>query len=303
MSLTSLLRSAALVLLLGLSGCALGSGGPSQVARGEYYAAGKPEYDAFFIELHQKQVDLLSAPAEPKSARDGLTRPLSLTADASDDSLRERLGQEVRKLSNQGLRLRLEVPEPNGEALDASATLHTSDPSAATPLREALPQSTTRLVRSRNRMLATKAALEKLRVAGIRLEGGVDEAFRIEGPWKRDEVRKNLEDGQKMITIMLSRAQEVFDVDQKLIALISSTATSDPSVGKVPAYTPPAAEESDEKPSRRGNARSSGARPTSPRPVPAAKPAGTPAPRPREGDDAAAAPKPTQGSAPAEIEP
>ena len=55
MPLTVLARAAALALTLGLSACTvLGSSGPTEVARGEYYAAGKPEYDAFFIELHRK---------------------------------------------------------------------------------------------------------------------------------------------------------------------------------------------------------------------------------------------------------
>lgn len=298
---TNVARKAVLTLLLAAAqtACAaLGSSGPSQVARGEYYAAGKPEFDAFFIALHQKQVELLAAPSELQSAREGITRALGLTAEASDDSLRERLGQEVRRLGNQGLRLRLEAPEPS-EKLDASATLHTSEPSVASPLREALPRETTRLVRSRNRMLAAKAQLEKLRVQAIQLEGAVDEAFRLEGPWKRDEVRKNLADGQKMITVMASRAQEVLDTDQKLLALVTQAATSDPSVGKVPAYVPPPSEP--EETSRRP--RAAGARPGSPaRPAAAAKPAPATTPKPRA-DDESPAPRPAQGSAPAEIEP
>lgn len=281
-----------------LPGCSswLGSSGPSQVARGEYYAAGKPEFDAFFIALHQKQVQLLAAPEEPQKARQSLTQAVGLTPDASDDSLRERLGQEARKLSNQGLRLRLEAPEPS-DKLDASATLHASDTSTATPLREALPRDATRLVRSRNRMLATKAELEKLRVQGIALEGSVDQAFRVDGPWKRDEVRKNLADGQKMITLMVSRAQEVLDIDQRLLALVTQAATSDPSVGKVPTYTEPD-DEPRERPSRGG--RHHAPRPAAgTRPAPAAKPPSASA----RSDDEAPAPKPTQGSAPAEIEP
>ncbi len=281
----------ALTLAALLQGCGLmSSSGPTEVARGEYYAAGKPEFDAFFIQLHQKQVELLSAPEEPQKARESLTRAVGLTRDASDDSFRERLTREVRLLADRGLRLRLEVPEPS-EALDASATLHASDASTLTPLREALPQGATRLVRSRNRMQATKVALEKLRVQAIRLEGSVDEAFRVEGPWKRDEVRKNLADAQKMITLMLSRAKDVLEVDQTLLALVAQAATSDPSVGTLPPPDPTATEDEPRvKPARR----------SAPRPLPASKPA---AAKPRADDEAPPAPRPTQGSAPAEIEP
>ena len=289
-----------------VSGCSLFEPkGPSDVARGEYYAAGKPEYDSFFIELHQKQVELLEAPNEPSAVRKNLAEAVALTPEASDDSLKERYGQELKKLASIGLRLRLEVPEPSA-ALDASATLYASETATATPLRTTLPQEATRLVRSRNRMLATKAALDKLAVGGISLEGGIDQAFRTDGPWKRDEVRKNLGDGQKLITLMQSRAQEVADLDQKLLALFGAVATTDANLGKTPAYVaPPPADEAARPAARRALAAkppTSAAKPAAPaaKPAPPAKPA----PKPRGGDDdAAPAPKPTQGNAPAEIEP
>lgn len=291
------LKQGLLVLAL-LSACnAFGPKGPTEVARGEYYSAGRPEYDSFFIVLYEKQVQLLSAPQDSKDARAELTQALALTPDASDDSLKERLGQELKKLQNQGLRLRLDVPEPS-QTLDASATLFASETTTSSPLRDTLPHVATRLVRSRNRMLATKAELEKLRVMGITLEGSVEQAFRTQGPWKRDEVRKNLGDGQKVITLMQSRAQDVADQDAKLLALLGTTATTDPNVGK---QTEPPVPEEGPKPNRRtgrGNGRAAAPaapRPTTPTPAPA-KPS-------RGGDEDAARPKPTQGSAPAEIEP
>lgn len=292
-----------LALLALTSACGLlQPSGPTDVARGEYYAAGRPEYDAFFIQLHQLQVDLLAAPQEPKDARVQLTRAAGLTPDASDDSLSDRLSQELKKLAGQGLRVRLEVPEPSS-ALDASATLHTSESGLGSPLRTSLPQQATRLVRSRNRMLATKQHLQKLAVSGIELEARVDTAFRIEGPWKRDEVRRNLSDGQKVITLMSARAQEVHDQSQKLLGLLTSSATTDTNLGKALAQTPPPDDEPPAKAARRPSARPAGGRrPAAAKPpaAPAAKPA-VAGPRPREDD--APAPKPVQGNAPAEIEP
>jgi hypothetical protein len=300
---------AALLLAMALaSGCGVfAPKGPSDVARGEYYAAGKPEFDSFFIALHDKQVELLAAPEEPSDARKNLTKTLALTPDASDDSLRERLTQDVKTLASQGLRLRLDVPAPT-PALDASATLYASENGASTPLRTTLPQEATRLVRSRNRMLASKLELEKLNVTRITLEGHVDEAFRVDGPWKRDEVRRNLADGQKVITLMQARAQEVADLDEKLLTLLSEIVNTDPNLGKTPSSVPASASEDAPKPTRRAPAS---------RPAPATKPnagsaappsarpaAAKPAPVAKRGDeDAAAAPKPTQGNAPAEIEP
>jgi hypothetical protein len=293
------------VLALAVSGCALiGSSGPTEVARGEYYAAGKPEYDAFFIQLHQLQVELLAAPDDPRQVRESLTKAAGLTADASDDSLSSRLAQELKKLESRGLRVRLEIPEPS-TVLDASATLHTSESGVSTPLRTSLPHDATRLVRSRNRMLATKAQLEKLRVNGVQLDANVDTAFRSEGPWKRDEVRRNLNDAQKVMTLMASRAQEVQELDQKLLSLVASATTTDPNLGKAPAYTPPPpAPEvaAPPKTAKRGSGRAGAA----PRPATAPKPAAVPKPAPAtkpQGGDEAAAPKPVQGNAPAEIEP
>jgi len=300
------LKAALLVTLTLVSGCSLfASKGPSEVARGEYYSAGKPEFDSFFIVLHEKQVELLAAPQEPSEARKNLTQTLGLAPNASDDSLKERLAQELKKLAGQGLRLRLDVPTETS-APDASATLYASDTSSATPLRAALPQEATRLVRSRNKMLSSKLELEKLNVMGITLEGSVDRSFRVDGPWKRDEVRKNLADGQKVITLMKARAQEVADLDQKLLTLLSEVVSTDPNLGKTPAYVPPPVEDTP-KPGRRAPAgrapavskpSAGSAAPPGARPAPAAKPAVN-----RGGDESAPAPKPIQGNAPAEIEP
>jgi hypothetical protein len=285
--------------------------GPSVVARGEYYSAGKPEYDAFFIELHDKQVELLSAPVEPQTARRNLAQAVGLTADASNDSLKERLGHELGKLAGQGLRVRLEVPPASSE-LDASATLHTEG-STSTPLRNLLPQEATRLARSRNRMLGAKAALDKLRITGITLDTNIDQAFRTDGPWKRDEVRKNLSDGQKVITIMQSRAQEIATTDTQLLAMLSNVASTGPSLGKgTPAASPTATAEEERKPARRSGSHGAPAaqpRATPPEPRSAAPaktaPGPTPPPKasPKRGDDDAGRPKPTRGNAPAEIEP
>lgn len=296
------LRGALLVALALMPACnVLAPKGPSDVARGEYYAAGKPEFDAFFIELHQKQVALLAAPNDVTEARKNLTQALGLTADASDDSLNERLTQELKKLASQGLRLRLDVPDPSA-TLDASATLYSSDSGTASTLRTLLPQEGTRLVRSRNRLLAAKSELDKLRVTGITLEGSVDTAFRTEGPWKRSEVRDNLNDGQKVITLMQARAQEVLDQDVKLLELLAKAATTDESLGKTPVAAAPTPVD-EAKPRRSGGARA--ATPSKPASSAAsAKPApAPPRPVPKRGGDEDAAPKPVQGNAPAEIEP
>jgi hypothetical protein len=279
-----------------LGGCSvLGSSGPTEVAKGEYYSAGNPAFDSFFIQLHELQVEVLAAPEEPRQVRSAVTKSVALQADASDESLDQRLRAELKKLEQRGLRVRLEVPD--SPAADASATLHVSEGSVPSPLRSSLPEQATRLVRSRNRMQAVRDQLEQLRVVGIQLEGNVDRDFRVEGPWKRDEVRRNLSDGQKLITLMQARTQEVRERDVKLLALLSGAATTDASLGKVATFTPPPPPE-ESKPAQRAAPRPrSGAKPSAAAP---SKPAAAPA-KPRE--DEGASPKPVQGNAPAEIEP
>jgi len=296
---------AALSLALALTaGCSLLTpNGPSDVARGKYYAAGKPEFDSFFIELHDKQVELLAAPNEPADARKSLTQTLDLTPDASDDSLKERLTQELKKLASQGLRLRLDVPEPS-QNVDASATLYASETSTSTPFRSVLPEQATRLLRSRNRMLAAQTELQKLSVNGIALDGNIASAFRTDGPWKRNEVHKNLDDGQKVITLMQSRAQEILKTDAKLLSLIAGAATTDGSLGKTSAAAPPPAEEPSKPGNKHAPARPAGKPAGAGTATPTAKPAPDKPVAKHGGDDEGApAPKPTQGNAPAEIEP
>jgi hypothetical protein len=296
-----------LLLSVALLGCsAFGPTGPTAVARGEYYAAGKPEFDSFFIELHRLQVELNSANAEPRAVRQSLALSAGLGPEASDESLKNRLEQELKKLAGQGLRLRLEVPEVAGTA-DASATLHTSESSQASAWRSSLPRDATRLVRSRNRMFAARDQLERLRVAGIQLEGSIDPTFRVDGPWKKSEVRRNLEDGQKIITLMSARTKDVEAEDTKLLRLLAEAANTDSSLGKsyAPALPPAEPAAAPAKPGKRPPAaKSPGPKaPTPPqaaKPAPVSKPSASPKPR---SDDDAPAPKPVQGNAPAEIEP
>lgn len=297
------LKGSSLLWLALCGGCsAFAPKGPTDVARGEYYAAGRPDYDSFFIQLHEKQVALLSAPSEPLAVRERIAGAVGLTPDASDDALGQRLRQELQKLAGQGLRVRLEVPPPSATALDASATLHVSETSTPSALRTQLPQEATRLVRARNRMLAVKADLSKLRVTGITLEGGVSRAFRTEGPWKRDEVQENLSDGQKVITLMESRASEVEAVASGLLALLASSVTTDASLGQPLAEPAPAVAEPSRP--RRAAPRSGNAeRGPAPAATKPSRPAPATSPPAKRSEDDAPAPKPTQGSAPAEIEP
>jgi hypothetical protein len=293
------LKARWLVVLALTCGCsAFAPKGPTEVARGEYYSSGRPDFDAFFLSLHEKQVELLAAPSEPRAARDRLASSVGLAAEASDDALRRRMTQEMQALAARGLRLRLEVPPPS--PLPGSATLFASEASTTSPLRSALSQEATRLVRVRDRMLATKTELARLRVRAITLGGNVEGAFRTEGPWKREEVEHNLEDGQKLIVIMEARADEVAASASSLLSLLATVAVTDPSLG-LPVREAATQEEAPR--SRRAPPRGSPAERRASQEVPAARPRGGAVARPPSGDEGAAPKPPAPGNAPAEIEP
>lgn len=299
----SLKRSWLFAVVLTSACSAFAPKGPTEVARGEYYSSGRPEFDGFFLSLHEKQVELLAAPHEPRTAREHLASSVGLTADASDEVLRRRLNEELQALAARGLRLRLEVPAPTSSP--GSATLFASETTITSPLRGALSQEATRLVRVRDQMRATKAELAKLRVQAITLEGSVDRSFRTEGPWKREEVEKNLDDGQKVIVLMEARASDVEASASALLSLLSSVAVTDPSLGQP---VREALDPLDAPPSRRAAARGSHAQRRGSPEISAARPRGVLAPpsgRASSDDDGAPqrpAPPPV-GNAPAEIEP
>ena len=312
------MRRCALILALCLQSlaCSWVRPEPSAVAQGEYYSSGNPAFDEFFIKLHGYQVELASAPDDAQKARADFTKNLGLGSDAADDQIEIRVKEEAQKLASSGQRMKVELPpEPKEPAEQApeqpSVAVRTTKSAVGNgeAFVTGVQTSTTKLLRIRNRMRSGHKELERLRVKGIELDGQIDTAFRLESPWKRDEVRENIADGQKIVTLMIARADEVEALSDKLLKVVAQAATTDDKLGSVvQAPTPPpeasAAEASNEKPKSGKANKKPGQKPARP----AAKPRPAAAPKPAaaagNGGEAPPPPKPAAAeAAPKEFEP
>lgn len=296
--------SACVAVTAALPSCALfGAGGPSLVAQGKYYSSGNPRYDEFFIQLYQLQVAMADAPRVPDDERKNVARALGMSPETPAEGVAQRLREEALKLGRTGLRTRLEQnPAPeNPQAASAliRATYRPKDNAAASLISE-LEASATRLLRSAGEMKAAEVLLAKLEVEVIQLEADREKAFAESHFGKQSEVKKNLSDAQKLITLMKARGQDVQGQSERLLtALAKAVNTDDGSLSAPPdeATEPKAAPIEPKKAQPRPLVKTKG-----PSSLPAASaPAAAPKPKPNQpaaGDDDAPA-KPAAESKPA----
>jgi hypothetical protein len=271
----------------GIPGCSVFEPkGPSSVAQGKYYASGNAQYDQFFITLFDLQVALADAPAVPERERAALAQAVGLSAQSPSKAITEHLKDEAQKLLRAGVRVRLEQSPVADDPQKSAVSVHSTSPppAAGKDLLAKVEASTTNLLRVFTQMIKNQETLRKLEVDALSLEANVDPTFLSKGLFKRDEVRKNLTDAERVITLMKARCEDVRNESSRLLASVEQAVTTDDSAGRPP--PPPAPEEEPKaKPApHRGNA--GPARPK----APSAPKAG--------GDDAPAPPPPPPTKAP-----
>jgi hypothetical protein len=326
MSLISRLR-ARLACALALSACftavavvpgcaAFGMGGPSTVAQGKYYSSGNPQYDEFFIELYQLQVEMADAPHVPDTERQNLGQALGLSPETPADAVTQRLREEALKLGRGGVHIKLEQSpspdKPKAATATIVATYRPKDAASASLLTK-IESSATNLLRSVSAMKAAEVQLGKLEVQTISLDADVPTAFAEAHVGKRGEVKDNLADAQKLITLMKARGDDVSAQSEQLLAAVAKAVNTDD--GSLSA--PPAEASEPAKPEAAGKAKKADAKPRAkPKAVGVAPaqsaPAAAPKPKPTSSkpaagdDDAPAAPKPAPSKpapAPRDFEP
>jgi len=301
MSVMRAMRASCFALLLG--GCALfGGGGPSTVAQGKYYSSGNPQYDQYFIELYDLQVQLEAAPQVPPGERQNLAQTLGLSPETPAEGVMQRLHEEAEKLSHAGVHMRLEQSAPADKPSAASATIRatTRPKDASLAWIERVETSATNLLRTSQQMKADGAALAKLEVDTVNLDAEVPKAFAEAHVGKQGEVKKNLADAQKLITLMKSRGAEVqSECDELLTGIAKAVNTDDGSLTAPPAEPAPEPREDAKKPAPRRPAAHpvNAARPPAAPVAPAAKP--KPIAKASAGDDEA----PAKPAAPAKAPP
>ncbi len=296
-ALASLALLAGCLALSALPGCAsFGARKPSLVAQGKYYSSGDPHYDEFFIAIYLLQVEMADAPKVPDGERRALAETLAIPADSDAAAIGQRLREEAQKLSHAGVHLRLDAKLGTVKPDLPSATLRSNarpkDGPAAALLNQ-LETSGTQLARSASEMKEGEEALARLEPLSVSLDAGVETAFAETHFGKQGEVRRNLFDAQQLIGLMRTRAQAVHATSEQLLGELTRNVNTDdgslgPAPGAVSAESEPASKPNETskkpppkaRPAAKPTAAAAPARPSAPRPKPAAAPEGdAPAPK------------------------
>jgi len=322
----------ALILALGaLPGCAaILPSGPSNVAQGRYYSTGNPEYDDFFLRLYRLQIALKDAPPRLGEPRQKLADALESGPDP--DNIKVALAKRSKELQSRGIRYTV----ARAASPDKPPTLVvTGNPTGNDfELKGLLEGALTSAGELKRDVTAWTKELDELSPRQGSLEGSVNEAFASSSEGERTQVKNNLEDGGKIITLLNERTRDLDHATTDFLKSVTS-ALGEATVDAKPDLP----EEEDDAPSpdkkdRKGAAGKPAKAPASakaatkgrpPGKSPAPRPAAAPAPKPaaaatpkpapapvakpspkpaaREGDAPAPPPKPAQGTAKPDFEP
>jgi hypothetical protein len=107
--------------------------GPSRVAQGQLYVAGSGNYDPYFRDVHQQQVEAAAWGEGKRTSHRALVQALSLTPDAPDVTIVQATHEAASKSTKQQGSLRLDVDGTNarvvGTSLDGSLSRAIEDTS------------------------------------------------------------------------------------------------------------------------------------------------------------------------------
>ena len=262
-----------------------GSPGPSMVGQGKKYESGDPNFDQFFAQLYEVQLEMAKASAMEKDARQELIKATKSDPDASATLLAKKVEKRAKEVAEAGTGIKLSV-----DGLEGSATptveLKTfgKDPSGDDKeLFDALEKTAKEEAKLLGRLRDVERQLEQMRALSIALDQQVDSAFRKGGPAKKAEVRKNLEDSRTLMPLMVARAQETADAARTALKKLSDAADTEGSYKKEEPPPPPPPPE--ETPDAEG------------------KPKPKPKPGPGPGTAAPPPPKPPPAQPPPDFEP
>ena len=190
-------------------GCARSAPATTVVASGAHYQAGEPEYDGFFDTVHQLQLTLARAPEDRQRAELQLREAAVLKSEATASVLAEQLRSELERIGNKAGRLRVELVAPDSPELDKTHALISANTKPNTPEAKFLATvegSVTELMRLNVAMKRAREELGTLCSTAARLEGRLDATF--PGTDKHAEVQANLRDAERVIALMIARADE-----------------------------------------------------------------------------------------------
>jgi hypothetical protein len=282
---------------LGVLCFAAASGGCAQkdttpVARGEYYAAGKPDYDEFFVKLYRHQLDTANALKLEQAARDELARAIGAAPNAKASELEPSLKKVAGELEQAGVEVTLPAAvSEGGPELEVKGEPKSEQAAQIDAIRAA-----TRKLRSVELLARDGGSeLDALRTRSIELDREVDRVFWTDGAGKRSEVKNNLSDARELIALMNDSRKGVGQSSTQLLAILQVTFKP-----KAPA---PVVEAENDSPPKKKKGRASAKRVNAGKKGnAAARPASSRAPRPEAAAKPAPAPKPSPAPK-AEFEP
>jgi len=213
-----------------LSCVSLVNPGPTPVSQREIYEPGVPEYDAFFARFHTLQLAVVKAPTEHWALRKALATELGLEPQASLELVEKHLGTRIEDFAKHGSQLRVELIglEEGAKETDAVVTLtDDSGKEVQSSLVEALGQTAKRCAQLAVMLRGAKQNAELLGSQLSALDANVDERFRLRGPLRTKEVRRNLADARVMLPTLARAVDSADEENRKLIEMVTKLATED----------------------------------------------------------------------------
>lgn len=233
-----------------LPGCGFLSMGPTNVAQGKYFSAGHPEYDQFFIKLHQLQLKMANAPDELNRIEASLADSLELGTGISRESMFDKLSAVAARLQDAGTHVALVVEEANADGPSVpgpkTALFRKGGKSSAevTKFTEAVETASNATLQLSFELEVASRNLAKLKVRSIELLASLDTAF-ADSPLHSVTVKKNLEDAGKVLELMVARTDELSQSAEALQALLVEASDTDD--GSLRAPSPPVEKPSTEQ--------------------------------------------------------
>lgn len=206
------------ILAIVLAGC-VQSRGPSDVSQGKHYTSGNPEYDEFFGRVYELQVSLGAAPNRERAIRQHLSAALDIDQESRAEEIAEALGKRVGRIGKPGttLKLTLSGMEEGG----TPAFVLTTTGTVSDPKDKAMVEAVEQAGKDAAALLAdarrASAATDGLRKEAPTLETGVDQKFAAAGPGKKGDVSRNLNDAERLIPLMASRATDIEERTSELL--------------------------------------------------------------------------------------
>jgi hypothetical protein len=279
-------------------GCIFGSPGPSHVAVGKLYVSGEAQYDQFFSELYQVQLPMGQAIDREAGNRARVANALGVPTDSPAEQIADALDQRALALGKAGVTLKVQASGLDSAATPSAELIATGSPPK--PTDQGLITALALSLKDDAALIADlrrdRPSIERLKPMADALEPGIDVTFRKGGAPKKAEVRKNVEDAQRMIPLMAQRSGDVERRAAEFIQKIQKVVGTAPSAAPPPPTPPPvelAPAATNPTPTKKGSGKGSQAAShgegTSPKPK---------AVQPKAGADEPAEPKPAPKSKP-----